>query len=132
MTSRAVGGLVNYVRSVSGGLGSEVCDIDVDVDSGLATVLVEVRSRVPALPEYPLLLTWDEVSGWALRVLTDDAGETVSLEFLGESILPAPETVQEFLLDAIRGRSPGTLAPPAFRLPNADDGLENRLARFDG
>ncbi|RKT89135.1 hypothetical protein SAMN05421805_12812 [Saccharopolyspora antimicrobica] len=130
-TSRAVGGLVNYVRSVAGDLGDEIAEIDVDVDGGLATVIIQLHSHVPTLIGFPLLLTWDEVSGWALRVEAGGAGRTVSLEFLGENILPPPEAVREFLRDAIRGRNPGTPVAPAFRLPNSDDGLESRLARFD-
>ncbi|MEV4732396.1 DUF6292 family protein [Saccharopolyspora sp. NPDC049426] len=128
--SPAVGGLVNYVRCVAEDLADEIDEIDVDVDGGLATVLILMNTRVPTLMDSPLLLTWDEVSGWALRVETDGTGDTTPLEFLGEEILPNPQVVQAFLRDAIRGRSPGTLTAPTFRLPNASDDLEMRLVRF--
>lgn len=128
MTTSAVSGLVNYVRSVTAGIEEEVGAIDLEVDE-LATVIILVNSRVPTLVELPLLLTWDEVSGWALRVGTDDDGDTTPLAYLGEDVLPPPRTVQEFLRDAVRGESPGRVMSPAFRAPNAPDGLEQRLER---
>lgn len=128
--SPAVGGLVNYVRRVAEDMADEVDEVDVDVDGGLATVIVLVKSRVPTLADSPLLLTWDEVAGWALRVETSSMGHTTPLAYLGEDILPDPQTVQAFLRDAVHGRNPGTLTATAFRLPNAGDDLETRLAQF--
>lgn len=129
MTISAVSGLVTYVRSVTGGL-EEFSTVDFDVDDAPVTVLVLLNRRVPTLPEFPLLLTWDEVSGWALRVETDGEGDTTPVSFLGEEVLPDPRAVQEFLRAAVRGDSPGTVEAPAFRLPNAQDDLEWRLERF--
>ncbi|SFT09463.1 hypothetical protein SAMN05660874_05661 [Saccharopolyspora flava] len=111
-------------------MADEVDEVDVDVDGGLATVIVLVKSRVPTLADSPLLLTWDEVAGWALRVETSSMGHTTPLAYLGEDILPDPQTVQAFLRDAVHGRNPGTLTATAFRLPNAGDDLETRLAQF--
>ncbi|MDA3645715.1 DUF6292 family protein [Saccharopolyspora indica] len=130
--SPAASGLVDYIRSVADALGDDVTEVDVDFDDGLATAIILVRSHVPTLLELPLLLTWDEVSGWALRVETDGTGDTTALEFLGGDILPHPQVVREFLGDAVCGRSPGLVLPPAFRTPNAGDELEHRLAQFRG
>ncbi|GAB3686820.1 DUF6292 family protein [Saccharopolyspora tripterygii] len=129
--SPAFGGLVNYVHLVAEGM-DDVDEVDVDVDGELATVVVLVSSRVPTLVDRPLLLTWDEVAGWALRVETSGMGDTTSLAYLGGDILPDPQTVQAFLRDALAGRSPGTFSAPAFRLPNAHDDLETRLTGFLG
>lgn len=128
--SPAASGLVDYIRSVADALGDDVTEVDVDFDDGLATAIILVRSHVPTLLEFPLLLTWDEVSGWALRVETDGTGDTTALEFLGGDILPGPQVVREFLGEAVCGRSPGLVLPPAFRTPNAGDELEHRLAQF--
>ncbi|GAA0530976.1 hypothetical protein GCM10011581_28220 [Saccharopolyspora subtropica] len=128
-TGQAVGGLVKYVRAVADDLGDEVSEVDVDV-GGLATAIILVRSHVPTLVEFPLLLTWDEVSGWALRIETDGRGDTTPVVFMGGDILPEPESVQRFLRAATTGEHPGTPLPPAFRLPNAPDDLERRLAHF--
>ncbi|MGW1681108.1 DUF6292 family protein [Saccharopolyspora sp. NPDC002376] len=128
--SPAASGLVDYIRSVADVLGDDVAEVDVDFDDGLATAIILVCSRVPTLLDYPLLLTWDEVSGWALRVETDGTGDTTALQFLGGDILPHPSAVRKFLGDAVRGRSPGLVLPPAFRMPNAGDELEHRLAHF--
>lgn len=129
-TSRAADGLVTYVRSVADDLGGDVFEIDVNLDRELATAIILVNAQVPTLAEYPLLLTWDEVSGWALRIETDGYGGTTALEFLGEDILPDPALVERFLQEATNGQNPGLLAAPAFRLPNAQDDLEQRLAEF--
>ncbi|WP_223838475.1 DUF6292 family protein [Saccharopolyspora pogona] len=130
MTSPAAGGLINYVRTVAGDLGDDVYEVDVDLESGLATAIILVHSKVPTLVDFPLLLTWDEVSGWALRVETDGRGDTTAIEFMGEDILPDPGLVRHFLREAISGRNPGMVQPPSFRMPNAGDDLEDRLARF--
>jgi hypothetical protein len=130
MTSPAAGGLINYVRTVAGDLGDDVYEVDVDLESGLATAIILVHSKVPTLVDCPLLLTWDEVSGWALRVETDGWGDTTAIEFMGEDILPEPGLVRNFLQEAVDGHNPGMLQPPSFRLPNAGDDLEDRLARF--
>ncbi|SFS90773.1 DUF6292 family protein [Saccharopolyspora flava] len=129
MTTAAVSGLVTYVRSVTSGLG-EFTTVDFEVEESPATVLILLSSRVPTLPDCPLLLTWDEVSGWALRVETDGEGETTPVSYLGEDVLPRPTTVQQFLRAALRGESPGSIQPHAFRRPNAPDDLENRLEHF--
>ncbi|GAA2361381.1 DUF6292 family protein [Saccharopolyspora halophila] len=132
MTLSVVNGLVNYVRSVTAGMEEEMGVVDLEVGDELTTVIILVKSRVPALAELPLLLTWDEVSGWALRVGTGDDGDTTPLAYLGEDVLPHPRTVQEFLREALRGASPGRVTSPAFRVPNARDGLEQRLERLPG
>ncbi|RRO18694.1 hypothetical protein EIL87_06155 [Saccharopolyspora rhizosphaerae] len=130
MKVSVVSGLVNYVRSVTEGLDDEVGTVDLDVESGLATVIVVLNSRVPTLAELPLLLTWDEVSGWALRVAVDGEGETTPVAYLDEDVLPEPVRVQLFLRAATSGDNPGSLFAPAFRLPNAPDDLESRLEKF--
>ncbi|MGW5642492.1 DUF6292 family protein [Saccharopolyspora sp. NPDC003752] len=128
--SLAADGLVGYATSVAEDLGVDVFEIDINLDVDLATVIILVDSQVPVFEEFPLLLTWDEVSGWALRIDTDGCGGTATLEFLGEDILPDSASVRRFLWEAVRGNCPGVLASPAFRLPNACDDLEQRLARF--
>jgi hypothetical protein len=63
-------------------------------------------------------------------VETDGWGDTTAIEFMGEDILPEPGLVRNFLQEAVDGHNPGMLQPPSFRLPNAGDDLEDRLARF--
>ncbi|QUH00652.1 hypothetical protein HUO13_07355 [Saccharopolyspora erythraea] len=132
VSGSALDGLVNYVEAVVGRLGGDVEGAEVDVDGGFATAIIAVRSRVPTLPGCRVLLTWDEINGWALRVVTSEDDDTVVVSYLGEDILPKPHTVDRYLREAEDGESPGALVPPDFRRPNADDGLERRLVRFGG
>lgn len=131
-TISVINGLVNYVRSVTAGMEEEMGGVDLEVGDELTTVIILLKSRVPTLAELPLLLTWDEVSGWALRVGTGDDGDTTPLAYSGEDVLPHPRSVQQFLREALRGASPGRVLSPAFRVPNAGDGLEQRLERLLG
>lgn len=87
MTISVISGLVNYVGRVTDGI-EDVEAIDLAVEDGLATVIISMGSRLPTLTELPLLLTWDEISGWALRVETDGEGSTTSLAHLEEDVLP--------------------------------------------
>lgn len=128
-TSRAADGLVNYINRVTDHLGSDVYEVDIDVEDVLATAIILVRPRVPTLVELPLLLTWDEVNGWALRVEIGD-GDTTVLGYLGEDILPDAGLVEGFLAAAASGDHPGTVFPPGFRQPERNDDLEVRLAQL--
>lgn len=130
MTASVISGLVNYVGRVTDGMEDDVEAVDLAVEDGLATVILLMGSRVPTLTELPLLLTWDEVSGWALRVETDGEGSTTALAHLEEDVLPNPRVVRRFLRDAIGGAHPGSPTAQAFRLPDDGDGLESRIKRF--
>lgn len=128
--SRAACGLVNYVHEVAGVLDDDVVEVDVDVEEGPATAIIILRSRMPTFAEFPLLLTWDEISGWAVRVEISGDGDTTPLSYLGEEILPPPVRVRRYLWDSLVGRYPGTLRPRPLRHLDAADDLEHRLARF--
>lgn len=129
-TNRAVTGLGHYVETVAECLGDEVLTIDYEANRELAIAIITVTSRLPTIVERPLLLTWDEVNGWALRLQLDEDGATIALSYLGHDVLPQPEEVHHFLENAARGSHPGIISPPGFRQPNEQDNLEPRLARF--
>ncbi|GAA2785273.1 DUF6292 family protein [Saccharopolyspora taberi] len=128
--SHAAEGLRNYVREVSAGLGDDVDVVDLDLAPGPATAIILVRSVLPTLPALPVLLTWDEINGWALRVEIDGDGDTTAVAYLGGDILPEPGEVHRFLHEAVRGAHPGAVSPPLFRHADADDDLERRLTGF--
>ena len=130
--SHAAGGLHKYVQEVSDCLDDEVDVVDLDVAPGPATAIILVRSVLPTLPAQPVLLTWDEINGWALRVEIDGDGDTTAVAYLGgDDILPPPRLVRTFLQEAARGGHPGVMTPPLFRHADADDDLEQRLTGFD-
>ncbi len=125
-------GFTRYVQLVGQHLGEETLVVDSDPDDELATAIILVASRLPTLPDQAVVLAWDEVNGWALRITIDDDGDTTSLSYLGEEIMPAPPAIRDFLNRALLGENPGSVHPPEFRIPNQDDGLERRLAGFVG
>lgn len=129
-TSPATMGLARYVRAVVDRLGGRVFAFDCDVDEEIATAILVMKQPVPTFPELTLVLTWDEINGWALRIKTTDDGDTEALAFLGEQLLPEPEKVERFLTEATSGHHPGDIEAPRFRHPNDDDDLDVRLAQF--
>lgn len=129
-TGQVAAGLVQYVRTVAGYLGSWVTAVEVEPHEEVATAIIVVNTEVPAFAGWTVLLTWDEVSGWALRLKIDEDGDTTPLQYLGHEILPAPEIVRDFLREATQDQHEGTVLSPAFRRANANDDLELRLARL--
>lgn len=121
LTNRAVAGLARYLDSVTERLGDEMLTIDQVTDTELTLAIVTVAPRLPTITEKPLLLTWDEVNGWALRLQLDDDGDTTAVTYLGGDILPGPDAVHDFLRNAVRGHHPGTIAPPGLRRPGTVD-----------
>ena len=123
-------GLEGYIAAVIDVLGEVVVTADCEADTELATAIIIVTSRIPSLPDNELLLSWDEINGWALRVKIDDDGDTIAFAYAAREILPSPADVQLFLTDAVHGKHPGSLAAPNFRSPHDDDGLRQRLLQF--
>lgn len=126
-TSVAARALQHYTEVSCRTIGSGIRSIDCDVTESPATVLVVLGAVEPTFPELDWVLTWDEVNGWASRVRTSEAGETVCLSYLGGRILPPPEDVGRYVRDITHGQHPGQLLPPVFRSPDAPDALEHEL-----
>ena len=95
-TSRAASGLTSYVRTVAKGMREDVLAIDCDTGEAPATALILVRSPLPTLPDHTLLLAWDEVNGWALRIKVDGDGDTAPIAYYGNEVLPDPAEVKDF------------------------------------
>lgn len=128
---RAAMGLREYVCRVVALLGDDdVWAVDCDVELPPAMAMIITRTHVPTMPHRELVLTWDEVDGWATRITLDAEGETTALAYLGGDLLAAPEEVASFLRDSVAGHHPGTPFPPCFRGLEADDDLDVRLAHF--
>lgn len=123
-------GLVKYVLAVANRLGGDVVAVDIGLDEGVATAFIMVRSYIPTLIGWRLVLSWDEANGWALRIVVNEDGDSTALAYLGGEILPKPKDVQQFVEDANRGQNPGSITAPAFRHPEERDDLEQRLAHF--
>ncbi|RCW44600.1 hypothetical protein DFQ14_104189 [Halopolyspora algeriensis] len=129
-TNRIAAGLGNYVETVARCLGEEALTTDYEANEDLAIAIIMVASRLPTITDRPLLLSWDEVNGWALRIQINDNGETIALSYLGGDVLPEAGDVRQFLEDAALGNHPGSISPPGFRHPNDQDNLERRLSHF--
>lgn len=126
----AANGLEGYIAAVIDQLGEVVVAADCEADHELATAIIILTCRIPAIPECELLLSWDEINGWALRVKVDEDGDTTAFAYAAREVLPPPRDVQRFLSDAVRGEHPGSVAAPNFRSPQDDDDLERRLLEF--
>lgn len=126
----AASGLEGYIAAVIDQLDEVVVAADCEADQQLATAVIILSCRIPAIPEHELLLSWDEINGWALRIKVDEDGDTTALAYAAREVLPPPRDVQRFLSDAVRGEHPGSVAAPNFRSPRDDDDLQRRLLEF--
>ena len=122
-------GLDGYLRAVA-------MTVDVPVETAWsdthppATAYLPCPNRSPERPDQDLLLVWGERDGWLIAADTTLTEPPIVLAYLGQTILPAPDTVRQFMADMIAGRHPGQLHPPGFRDVGDHDDLADRLAAY--
>lgn len=87
---------------------------------------------IPRHPGREAALVWNENDGWAAGIETASGDDLIVLSYLGEDVLPEPETVAAFIGELRADGYPGRPDPPAFRLAGDDDGFEERLALHAG
>lgn len=95
-----------------------------------ATAYLPLPHRSPERPDRDLLLVWGERDGWLIAADTTLTEPVIVLAYLGQDILPSPDTVHRFITDMIAGRHPGQLNPPGFREIGDHDDLAGRLAIY--
>jgi hypothetical protein len=95
-----------------------------------ATAYLPLSHRSPERPDHDLLLVWGEQDGWLIAADTAPIEQPIVLAYLGQDVLPRPDTVSRFVADMIAGRHPGQLQPPGFRNVGDPD-LAVRLAAYE-
>jgi hypothetical protein len=124
-----VPGLDGYLRAVAAA-------VDVPVEAAWsdthppATAYLPLPHRSPERPDHDLLLVWGERDGWLAAADTAPTEPPIVLAYLGQDVLPAPDTVRRFVADMTAGRHPGQLNPPGFRDVDDHDDLAERLAAY--
>lgn len=120
-------GLDGYLRSVAVAVHVPVLAVWSDVRPP-ATAYLPLSQRSPECPDRDLLLVWGEQDGWLIAA---DTAPPIVLAYLGQDILPGPDTVRRFVADMVAGRHPGQLQPPGFHGVGDHDDLTSRLADLD-
>jgi hypothetical protein len=123
-------GLDGYLRSVA-------TAVHVPVDAAAwsdirppATAYLPLPHRSPERPDRDMLLVWGEQDGWLIAADTAPTEPPIVLAYLGQDVLPGPDTVSRFVTDMIAGRHPGQLQPPGFRDVGDHDDLATRVAAY--
>lgn len=127
---RAARGLRNYLRMVVAALGLDEAGHYLTLDRPV-TAYLPVDTRLPRFPDHDVALVWDEEHGWAIGIETDAGSPVTPLCYLGIDILPAPQTVADFVRDVVEDRFPGQPDPPRLRtVTERLDRLSERLATY--
>lgn len=85
-------GLRSYVRLVSHALGLHGECSYVQAEEPLSAY-VALDGRLSRFPDRDVALLWDEHHGWSAAIETHSGEDLVTVAYLGENLLPAPETV---------------------------------------
>lgn len=94
--------LRGYARSVTRELGLTPERSYVQVE-GLATVFLELDSRLPAFPDREAALLWDQRRGWAAAVETHSGEDLIVQAWFGSDLLPRPRVVARWVDALLRG-----------------------------
>lgn len=122
-------GLDGYLRAVAMAVHVPVAAAWSDTHPP-ATAYLPLPHRSPERPDRDLLLVWGERDGWLIAADTTLTEPPLVLAYLGQDILPTPDTVRRFVTDMTAGRHPGQLNPPGFRAAGDHDDLADRLAAY--
>jgi hypothetical protein len=127
--SRAARGLQRYVRLVAEELGL-IGEASCTEPESPANAYLALAERVPSHPDRNAALLWDECHGWAGAIEAAAEDDLTVLAYLGHDVLPAPRLAARFAQELTAGLHPGSIEPPAFRTPDSDDDLPERLAAY--
>jgi hypothetical protein len=125
----AARGLRQYLLAVAAKLDAPAWFCEVDVPAG---AYVALERRLARFPDHETALLWDERDGWSAAVESATGDDVIVLAYLGEDVLPPPETVVEFVTGLYGEKYPGRPDPPDFRRPGTADGFDDRLAAYAG
>jgi len=125
----AARGLRQYLLAVAAKLDAPAWFCEVDVPAG---AYVALERRLARFPDHETALLWDERDGWSAAVESATGDDVIVLTYLGEDVLPPPETVVEFVTGLYGEKYPGRPDPPDFRRPGTADGFDDRLAAYAG
>jgi hypothetical protein len=122
--SPAARGLRRYVRLVAAALAPAVeCSV-VHWDQPVNAYLT-LAGRLHWFPGRSVALTWDSRHGWAMVLTTCGGERLITLRYLGDDMLPAPDDVAEFSCRLFRDELAGWADPP-----RAAEDVTERLARY--
>jgi uncharacterized protein DUF6292 len=124
----AARGLNEYVRLIADALGLVGQSWLVQLEPP-ANVYLALDERLPRFPERDVALVWDEEHGWALGTETNPSEKLHILGYLGDDVLPAPESVARAVRRAFQDSLPRDDAP-AFRAVEDSDDLVARLTEY--
>lgn len=121
----SVRGLRRYVRLVSLALGlrGECSYLHTDEP---ASAYIALDGELDKFPGRDVALLWDETHGWSTAIETHSGADLLVVAYLGQDVLPPPETVAAWVKRLFRD------APPApGRRPNLPTGdVRRRLATY--
>jgi hypothetical protein len=120
-------GLAGYLDAVADAVGVPAEGTTFEI-SDTATAYLALNSRWSHRPGQDLMLVWSERTGWTVSVETDP-GETpvVVARLGGGDAVPTPETVAQFVADALT--EPRTATATTSIEPNRVS-LTERLNRY--
>jgi hypothetical protein len=125
----AESGLAGYVRTVAALIGvphkGTTCEI-----SDSANAYLAVARRCRAHPGHDLMLLWTERDGWHAALETMPGEEPAVLAYLGEPLVPEPQSVADFAEAIIDGRPAGVPTQPPARAAAEREQLTASLALY--
>lgn len=119
-------GLAGYIRAVARTAGIDVEGTSSEV-TDTATAYLALERRSSAIPDRDLMLAWSERDGWRIEVETEPDEAPNILAYLGDDILPSPQTVAQFVTNLTVTLQ--TSRPHPHYIPTRQD-LNVRLSRY--
>ncbi len=100
-------GLGAYVQAVAAAIGVPAEGTTVEI-SDTATAYLGLSRPWPGRPRHDVMLVWSERRGWTVAVETAPTEDPVVLaRWPGDELVPPPEEVARFVVDAAAGRGAG-------------------------
>lgn len=120
-----VRGLRRYVRLVSHALGlrGECSYLHTDEP---VSAYIALDGELGNFPGQDVALLWDETHGWSTAIETHSGADLLVVAYLGEDVLPPPETVAAWVKRLFHSATPEPGRRP--NLPSSD--VRRRLATY--
>lgn len=118
-------GLRHYVQLVSHALGlrGECSYLHTEEP---ASAYIALDGELDDFPGQDVALLWDENHGWSTAIETHSGADLLVVAYLGQDLLPPPETVAAWTKRLFRDPTPAAGRRP--KLPSSD--VRRRLATY--